>query len=447
MPLAKAAVAVAALFAAALAPLAAPSPPAAQAVDPGAILFQDDFTGTAGSLPDRTKWEDYSTATYNPSAAFGEIKSGDNETLDGQGNLVVPATPTAGSAIRTGGKFGFVYGTMTAWIKVPAQAGYWPAFWTLNSNPNGVEVFPIGEADTMESYTTWNKVYHAVGHTWTAHGTRGSGSPDNYCPNAQDADLSGRFNKYSATIEPGKITYYLNDVQCAEAYVKDPAKPWGFGPDITRPNWLILDLAVGGADGQQTPASQPAQMLVDRVEVRALPGAAAPVTPAPVTPAPVTPAPVSPAPVVRAPIVSGGVYELANACGGKVVEVPAASVTVNKTRVRTGTDTNARNQRWRVVALPGGFYKLVNVASGKVLRLQATSRTIGVKFVQSSDTKGTNAQFRLSNRGAGTYQLLVRTSGRAVQVTANSTAVGATIAQAVPKSTACGQRWKLTKVG
>ncbi|CCH85931.1 1,3-(1,3;1,4)-beta-D-glucan 3(4)-glucanohydrolase [Modestobacter italicus] len=433
MALTKAAVAVAALFAAALAPLATPSPTAAQAADLGAIVFQDDFTGTAGSLPDRTKWEDYSTATYNSSAAFGEIKPGDNETLDGQGNLVLPATPTAGSAIRTGAKFGFVYGTMSAWIKMPPQAGYWPAFWSLNNNPNGVDVFPIGEADTMEGYTTWNNVYHAVGHTWTAPGTLpGAGSPDNYCPNAQDADLSGRFNKYSATIEPGKITYYFNDVQCAQAYVKDPAKQWGFGPDVTRPNWLILDLAVGGADGQQTPASQPAQMLVDRVEVRALPGVAAPVVPVPVTPA---------------PIVSGAVYELANACGGKVAEVPAASVTVERARVRTGTDTNAPHQRWRVVALPGGFYKLVNLASGKVLRLQSTSTAPGVRFVQSSDASGPNAQFTLTNRGGDTYQLLVRTSGRAVNVTANSASAGAVIAQAVPSSTACGQRWQLTKVG
>ena len=81
--------------------------------------------------------------------------------------------------------------------------------------------------------------------------------------------MSGRFNKYTARIEPGKITYYFNDVPCG-TYTKQRGQAWGFGPDVTRPNWIILDLAVGGAGGQQAPASKPARMLVSRVEVRAL---------------------------------------------------------------------------------------------------------------------------------------------------------------------------------
>jgi hypothetical protein len=249
--------------------VASPDPLAA---GQGALLFQDDFTGAAGSLPDPSKWEDYSTATYNSTAAFGLIKPGDNETLDGLGDLVVPATPTAGSGIRTGAKFGFQYGTMSAWIKVPAQVGYWPAFWSLNSPTNGSDVFPIGEADAMESYTTWNNVYHGNGHTWTGNSATDSAEPDNYCPQPETADLSGRFNKFSATIEPGKVTFSFNDVPCA-TYTRTAGRAWGFGPDVTRPNWLILDLAIGGADGQQAPATQPAQMLVSRVEVRALPPA------------------------------------------------------------------------------------------------------------------------------------------------------------------------------
>ena len=233
----------------------------AAAAEPGALLFADDFDGPAGALPDQSRWQDWSVDTYNPTAAFGDIRPGDNETLDGRGSLVVPATPTAGSAVRS--RTGFVYGTMSAWIKTPTQEGYWPAFWTLNNDPGGVDHPVIGEIDTMEAFTKWPNVYHGVGHTWVP-GSTSANSPDNYCPGDWSADMTGRFNKYSATVEPGRITFSFNDVPCG-TYVKEPGAAWGFGPDVTDPNWLILDLAVGGAGGQQAPAVAPAQMLVDRV--------------------------------------------------------------------------------------------------------------------------------------------------------------------------------------
>jgi beta-glucanase (GH16 family) len=193
--------------------------------------------------------------------------------LNGQGQLIVPATPTSGSAITTGDRFKFQYGTMSAWIKLPAQVGYWPAFWTLNNNANGVDALPLGEVDVLEGYTTWNNVYHAVGHNWTGNSATNSGSPDNYCPNnyqARNINLSAGFHKYSAKVEPNKISYYFDDEPCGQAFTKEqnPGKPWGFGPDVTRGNWLILTMAIGGAGGQQKPAVENAQMIVDRVEVR-----------------------------------------------------------------------------------------------------------------------------------------------------------------------------------
>lgn len=243
------------------------------AAAPGSIIFEDDFNGPAGALPDQSKWGDWSTETYNGSAAYGLIKPGNNETLDGAGHLVIPATPTAGSAVTTGDRFKFTYGTMSAWIKLPAEVGYWPAFWTLNNNANGQDILPLGEIDVLEGYTTWNNVYHAVGHNWTGNDATNSHSPDNYCPNdwqARDVDLTAGYHKYSAKVEPNKITYYFDDEQCGLPFTKEsnPGKPWGFGPDVMRGNWLILNVAIGGAGGQQQPAVQPTRMLVDRVEVR-----------------------------------------------------------------------------------------------------------------------------------------------------------------------------------
>ena len=64
---------------------------------------------------------------------------------------------------------------------------------------------------------------------------------------------------------PGKITYYLDDVEVGSTTKAAAPGPWPWGPDVMRPNFLILDLAIGGA-GQPAPTA-PAVMLVDRVEV------------------------------------------------------------------------------------------------------------------------------------------------------------------------------------
>jgi hypothetical protein len=118
-------------------------------------------------------------------------------------------------------------------------------------------------------YTTWHDVYHAIGHNWTGNGATDSGSADNRCAEGQGVDITAGYNKYSAKVEPNKITFYFNDKVCGVAFTpeQNPGKPWGFGPNVTRGNWLILNLAIGGAGGQQQPAAQPAQLLIDRVEV------------------------------------------------------------------------------------------------------------------------------------------------------------------------------------
>jgi beta-glucanase (GH16 family) len=239
-------------------------------VQPGSILFEDDFTGPAGPY-DHTKWGEWSTATYNGSAAYGNIQPGDRATIDGQGHLVVPATPTQGTSISTAGKYAFTYGEFSAWIKNPTQVGYWPAFWTLNNDPHGVDHPLIGEADVIEGYTTWAAGYHAGVHNWNNQDSSLTWSTPGDPVLAGDTDLTAGFHKYTARIEPGKVTMLFDGQVVRTTLSTDGGgKPWGFGPTVTAGNWLILTLAIGGAGGAQQPATAPASMLVDRVEVRAL---------------------------------------------------------------------------------------------------------------------------------------------------------------------------------
>lgn len=232
------------------------------------IIFQDDFSGAKGRPFDSGKWGEWSACTYNGSAAYGNIDCGVDETLDGQGHLRIPADPTHGSSISTKDDFTFVYGEVSAWVKTPPQVGYWPAFWTLNNNVDGADTLPLGEADVLETYTTWPTIYHRGTHNWNGDQTWGSPG-DPYCGNV---DLGAAFHKYTARFEPGKVTFSFDGVQCGSVATKadGDGKPYGFGPDVTRGNWLILTLALGGAGGQQKPATSAATMLVDRVEVRSL---------------------------------------------------------------------------------------------------------------------------------------------------------------------------------
>jgi len=233
---------------------AAPSPPAATGA-----AFADDFDGAGGSAPDPAKWVDYGPGC-GAYAGWGSIRCGAGEHLDGAGHLVVPATAAGGAGLQTKGRFGFVYGTMSAWIKMPAEAGYWPGFWSLNGTQTGAEAL-TGEIDATEVYTTWSGSNSNV-HVWNG-GTHLWSIPNVLA--GQHVDLSAGFHKYSVNVKPGKVTFFLDDAEVGSVSKGAAGTPWAWGPDVMRPNFLILDLAVGGA-GQPAP-SAPGAMLVDRVEV------------------------------------------------------------------------------------------------------------------------------------------------------------------------------------
>jgi hypothetical protein len=229
---------------------ASPLGGASQAQEP----FIDDFSGPAGSLPDPAKWVDYGPGC-GAFASWGRIRCGMTEHLDGRGHLVIPATPAAGSALQTAGLHGFTYGTIAAWIKMPSEPGYWPAFWALNGDQAGGES-RTGEIDVTEVYTS-RRGSHANAHVW-------DGGRQQWETRDVEAmthtDLSKRFHKYSVDLSPGRIEFFVDDVSVR--IVKKSSSPrWAWGPDVMRQNFLIFDLAVRRAP------SRPASMLVDRVLV------------------------------------------------------------------------------------------------------------------------------------------------------------------------------------
>jgi beta-glucanase (GH16 family) len=224
------------------------------------VTFSDDFNGPAGANPDPAKWVDYGR-DCGAYAGWGKIRCGADEKLDGAGNLVLPATASWGSALQTKGKFSQRFGTFSAWMKAPAQDGYWPGWWLLNGTQTGDEQL-TGEIDISEIYTTW-KGSNARLHVWNG-GSEAWNSSNMLCGGG--TDFSDAFHKFTLKWTPAQLTFFVDDVQCGSVSQGSSPSPWPFG-DSSRPAFLILDLAVGGA-GQATPTAD-AKLLVDRVEVRA----------------------------------------------------------------------------------------------------------------------------------------------------------------------------------
>lgn len=400
--------------------LLAPPPTMAHADPPSSntILFEDDFTGSANASPDSNKWTDWSSCTYDSTAAFGLIGCGDNETLDGAGHLRVPATPTVGSAIRT--DFTFDYGVASAWIKLPAEEGYWPAFWSLNNAFTGgaaTTTDPVGEVDIMETWTKFSAqtpgLTKALGHTWTGNSSSDYHSADNTC---STSGLTTAYHKYSAKYEPNKITYYVDDVECGTRYEpsSDPAKKWGLGPAVTDDNWLILDLAIGDAGGQQAAPTQNATMLVDRVEVRALDEASS-------------------------AVVSGTDYRIENTCGDKVLGVAGSNVEQVTTQAWTGADT----QKWTVSLYPSSTYwKIKNKSSGMTMNIAYSSGDNGAQVIQYADNGGSNAEFTIAPGINGIYEISAHNSGKFLDVPGGSTSAGVGLIQWGHSGT-CAQKYRL----
>jgi hypothetical protein len=272
----------------------------------------------------------------------------------------------------------------------------------------------------METWTKFSEqtpgLSKALGHTWTGNSSTDYHSPDNTCQTA--GTLSASFHKYTAKVEPGKVTYYVDDAQCGQPYVKDTTKAWGLGPDQTRPNWFILDNAIGDAGGQQAAPTANSAFLIDRVEVRALD-------------------------VDSPAVVNGATYSVTNTCGGKALAAPdATSIAQLKTATPSGSDDL---QKWVLSTYPDGTWKLKNAASSMTANVFYASTANGATVGQYTDNGGANASWTITPGVNGRYTIVGVGSGKALDVPANNPAAGVGIDQWQPNGS-CGQTWTLTKL-
>lgn len=235
------------------------------------LVWSDDFNGTAGILPDPTKWT-FDIGTGQDGWGNQELQyytnRPENVSLDGLGNLVITARSESfggrsftSARIKTQGLFAQAYGRFEARIKNPYGPGIWPAFWMLGADVETVGWPQAGEIDIMEMRGQDPTIIHG-----SLHGPGYfAGNPISGSYALKNARFDTDFYVYAVEWFPDRIDFFVNGYLYNRIKSSDVPGEWVFDS----PFFLILNVAVGGSyvgfPNVSTPFPQ--QMVIDYVRV------------------------------------------------------------------------------------------------------------------------------------------------------------------------------------
>jgi beta-glucanase (GH16 family) len=262
--------AVAALACALLALAAAPGCGGETEPEVYGLIWQDEFDGPAGQLPDPAKWQfDVGTDWGNLQLEY-DTNRAENCSLDGQGNLAITAReeewqgqPYTSARIKTMGLFARAYGRFEARIKLPVGQGIWPAFWMLGNDFPGVSWPGCGEIDIMEYRGQEPRVLVGSVH---GPGYSGNGALTRTHTLAQGG-FHLDYHIFAIDWEPESITWSVDGYVYHRITPAD--LPAGTRWVFDHPFFILLNVAVGGRWVGSPNASTvfPQAMLVDYVRV------------------------------------------------------------------------------------------------------------------------------------------------------------------------------------
>jgi beta-glucanase (GH16 family) len=248
---------------------ATPTTPDAQATPSPAgwsLVFSDEFE-TPGA-PDPAKWGYELGYIRNNEKQYYTSRS-ENVRAEG-GNLVIEGRREAhqgfgytSASINTRGRFELLYGRVEVRAKLPSGTGTWPAIWMLGTNIAQVGWPTCGEIDIMENVGF--DPLRIVGSVHTAAynhtiGTQKSSS-------LTIANPADDFHVYAMEWYPDRIDVFV-DGQKYFTFRNEGtgSRTWPFD----RPQYLLINLAIGGAWGGQRgidDARFPHRYLVDYVRI------------------------------------------------------------------------------------------------------------------------------------------------------------------------------------
>jgi beta-glucanase (GH16 family) len=209
------------------------------------LVFEQDFAHMSDIS--ESDWDWYTGPNYNMELEKRTPKSGHNAFLE-NGELILEARKENGivtSAMIQSKKF-WTHPFVEVVASVPVNGkGNWPAIWMLNQKlrePNNKVGWPkCGEIDIMENVSYDPKNFH-----FSLHCENYNWQKPQQRTKAVAVDNPGGFHKFGMAIDPGVLTFYLDD---KPAYVVKETgtsyDDWPFDDGF----YLILNLAIGGTWG------------------------------------------------------------------------------------------------------------------------------------------------------------------------------------------------------
>ncbi len=233
------------------------------------LVWEDEFEGAAGQLPDPQRWTfDIGGHGWGNAQLEYNTDRAENVSLDGNGNLAIVARRESyqgngytSGRIKTQGRFEQAYGRFEARIRLPVGAGIWPAFWMLGHDIDAVGWPECGEIDIMEYRGQEPGVIHGSlhgpGHSGGQAVTRRHALPDGRF----DTD----FHVFGIEWDSESISWFVDGERYNVVRSGDVSGRWAYD----HPFFLLLNVAVGGNFiGPPNDATVfPQTMLVDWVRV------------------------------------------------------------------------------------------------------------------------------------------------------------------------------------
>jgi len=235
------------------------------------IVWQDEFEGPLGQLPDSTRW---AYDTWGNGSGWGnnqlEYNSDrpENVSLDGEGHLAIVARKElyeglnyTSARIKSQGLFEVSYGRFEARIKLPWGQGIWPAFWMLGNDIDTVSWPQCGEIDIMEYRGQEPSKVEGTLHGPGYSGGQGIGTT--YTLNNARFDVD--FHTFSIEWTVDSINWYVDDELYQTLTPGDVTGDWVYD----HPYFILLNLAVGGnwVGPPDENTIFPQTMLIDYVRV------------------------------------------------------------------------------------------------------------------------------------------------------------------------------------
>lgn len=243
------------------------------------LVWSDEFSGTGA--PDANHWF-RQTQFPIPGTWFGGEEQHYTNRLensyvaDGFLNIVAKKESYTDqgftknyTSTRLNAKYAFTYGRVDVRAKVASGAGTLPAIWLLGKNISetgayfasefGTTVWPAtGEIDIMEHWGSNPNVIHSSVHTPSSFGATVNTNTTTV------SQVTTTFHVYSLIWDVNQLQFLVDDVP---TYTYNPAVKNASTWPFDKPQYLLLNIALGGGIGPVDPAFTQSTMVVDYIRI------------------------------------------------------------------------------------------------------------------------------------------------------------------------------------